>query len=424
MPAIQPSARSRPNAGFTLVEMIITLAILVVVLLGVLALFDLNSRIARTQSHLAEMQQSQRVAQQSVLRLARMAGRGGLLSFDLAAGMQLPDGVALEVTNNVAPNTTLASCNCAQVLEGTDVLTVRGIFTSPIWQLDPQSSTQFNYDDSAGGTGNMIIYSTTPTGIQQDLTDLARAVDRLNADGGTEALLIGNPSGQYAVVEMTSGGSVDRSGSDINSVTVNFLGRDGTDTADYRAMSLGGTYPAALQQVLFAGILEEYRFYVRDRRANPADNSADPQPQLARARLFPNTDRAYRGDDSNLADVVADNILDLQIALGIDRDGDGVILDGDLDPVVAPEADEWMFNHPNDDLSDLSQWNDDDRPLFYVRLSTLARTDRPTPQHNAPALATIEDKDYSATPFNRFNLRHERQYHRRQISTTVDLRNL
>lgn len=420
----RPPRRSRSEAGFSLTEMVITLGILVVVLLGVLALFDLNGRIARTQSHLADMQQSQRVAQQSILKLTRMAGRGGLLSFDAVAGMQLPDGVALEVSNNVASGTKLGGCNCAQVLEGTDVLTVRGVMSSPLYQLDPQNTSQFDYDDSEGGTGTLIVFKNTPTGAPQDLTDLADAVDRIEDSGGTEALLLGSAVGQYAVVEMVAGGTVDRSGSEIESVTVKFLARDGTDTAAYRDISFEGDYPSSLQQVLFAGIVEEYRFYVRDRRSNPADDSSDVLPQLARARFFPNTDKAYRNDDSNLADVVADNILDLQVALGIDQNNDGVIVDGAIDPSVNPESDEWLFNHPSDNVTNLALWNDPNRPLFYVRVTTLARTDRRTPQHQSDLLATIEDKDYTQSPFDRFNLHQERQFHRRQVVTTLDLRNL
>lgn len=420
----RPPRPSRSEAGFSLTEMVITLGILVVVLLGVLALFDLNGRIARTQSHLADMQQSQRVAQQSILKLARMAGRGGLLSFDAAAGMQLPDGVALEVSNNVASGTKLGNCDCAQVLPGTDVLTVRGVLSSLLYQIDPLNPSQFNYDDAAGGTGTLVVFKNTPTGAPQDLADLADAVQKINTDGGTEALLLGSAIGQYAVVEMTSGGSVARTGSVIDSVTVNFLARDGTDTAAYRNVSFGGTYPPSLQQVVFAGIVEEYRFYVRDRRSNPADDSSDVLPQLARARFFPNTDKAYRNENSNLADVVADNILDLQVALGIDQSGDGVIVDGAIDPSVNPENDEWLFNHPSDDLSDLTLWNDPNRPLFYVRVTTLARTDRRTPKHRSELLATIEDKDYTQSPFDRFNLPQERMFHRRQVQTTLDLRNL
>jgi hypothetical protein len=41
-------------------------------------------------------------------------------------------------------------------------------------------------------------------------------------------------------------------------------------------------------------------------------------PELVRARLYPNTNVAYDRDPANLAEVIADNVLDLQVALGVD----------------------------------------------------------------------------------------------------------
>ena len=55
---------------------------------------------------------------------------------------------------------------------------------------------------------------------------------------------------------------------------------------------------------------------------------------------------------------------------------------------------------------------------------TLARTDRRDRNYQAPLLATVEDKDYSASPFNVFNSREERMFRRRLLTTVVDLRNV
>ena len=58
------------QAGFSLVELLVALAILVLILVGVLQLFDMHSRIARTQTNVADMQQSLRwlVCQYSTYR--------------------------------------------------------------------------------------------------------------------------------------------------------------------------------------------------------------------------------------------------------------------------------------------------------------------------------------------------------------------
>lgn len=418
--------RLNREAGFSLSELLVTLVILVVVILGVLALFDLNSRVARTQIHLSEMQQSQRVAQQSIIRLARMAGRGGLPVFDPVAAIELPAGVALGIANNVAASTLVGGCACAQVLPGTDILTVRGVFTAPIYISDPESVLDFVQPPDTGGAGSLTLYNTTDAGAPQNLAELAEAVVEINGGGSSQAFLLANALGGYAVVEMT-GGATDPaspgSGEEILSVTVNFVNSGGTHSAAFNGLSQGGSYPTGFQRVAYAGILEEYRFYVRDRRANPADASANPLSQLVRARLVPNTDTPFAGDDANLTEVVADNILDLQLALGVDRDGDQLVAEGVAGGTLTPANDEWLFNDPGDDAT-TALWNGDDRDLFYLRVNTLARTDRPTPKYLADDVQAIEDNDWTSAPFNRFNQDVERAYQRRQIRTVVDLRNL
>lgn len=412
------------EAGFTLVELLVTLGILVVVVLGVLALFDLNSRIARTQTHLAEMQQSQRVAQQAIIKLTRMAGRGGLLPYDTVGGIRLPDGVALAVANNVGADIQVGGCDCAQVLPGTDVLTVRGVFTAPIYHSDPLNPAVFSPPD--GGTGSLVLRDRTPTGAPQPLDDVARVVRRAQAGNGRDALLMVNSLGEYVVVEITGGATTPASGSPVTQVQVNFVSSGTATTAAYNALSYRGAYPAGFGQVTFAGVLEEYRFYVRDRRTNTSSATENVLPQLVRARLFPNTNTPYLGDDANLSEVVADNILDLQVALGIDRDADQLIEEGSDSgeaDAVALADDEWLFNAAGDS-ADPDEWNVPGEDLYYVRISTLARTDRPTPQYQADLLDTIEDKDYGVAPFDRFNTRQERSYQRRLIRTVVDVRNL
>src|SRR6185295_14622889 len=93
---------SASQAGFTLVEMLIALAITAMILVGVLFTFDFSSRVARAQTYVADMQQSLRIGQDDVVRLVRMAGRGNL-PLTGTAPYTLPKGVALGVINNV-PN--------------------------------------------------------------------------------------------------------------------------------------------------------------------------------------------------------------------------------------------------------------------------------------------------------------------------------
>ena len=53
--------------------------------------------------------------------------------------------------------------------------------------------------------------------------------------------------------------------------------------------------------------------------------------------------------------------------------------------------DDWLFNSKNDLTAiDVNVWNA--ATLYYIRLSTLARTSRPDPNYTAPLINRIEDK--------------------------------
>jgi hypothetical protein len=257
----------------------------------------------------------------------------------------------------------------------------------------------------------------TSTGIHQPLLAMKDAVTDAAGGDHPEALFVMSPLGEFAVFEMT-GGSVVEAGGEITSVTIDFRG----DTPAYLALSKNGVISATLKTVAYAGILEEYQFYVRALRSIPGDNSSELMPQLVRARLYPNTGTPWGGDAASLTEVVADNVIDLQVAIGIDSDliPDGSITEGTPGGSPEPEADEWLFNDPADDVDD-AKWNVATNPLFYVRINTTVRTDRPEPYYTDDALETVEDKSYASSSFD---LGTQRRYHRRQLRTTVDLRNL
>ena len=142
-------------------------------------------------------------------------------------------------------------------------------------------------------------------------------------------------------------------------------------------------------------------------------------------RFRPGTEVAHPAA-TGLAEDVAENVFDLQIALGVDTDANETISED------GTENDDWLFNAAADvDANGLpkvtTKWNGAGGalpPLYYVRLTTLARTDRRDRNYQAPLLATVEDKDYSASPFNVFNSREERMFRRRLLTTVVDLRNV
>ena len=421
-------SRPAPAAGFTLVELLISMFILVLILVGVLLLFDLNSRIARAQLHLADMQQSQRIGQYTLTRMARMAGRGGLPVFVPASpppstyeGKLLPaGGVSLAVRNNVPIGVKLGGSDDAKVLPGTDILTVRGIFNSLVYQVQPASGA-FSFD---GTDGTLDLANVSPTGVPQSLEDIKRAIDTANGAGGTtEALLLISPLGEYAVVEIT-GGSTGVAGGVTLTARIDFKGAGGDHTDDYKKLSPNGAFPPTLATVSFAGILKEYRYYIR------APNEAgEVMPKLSRARFYPNTETAYQDDDTNLHEDIADNVIDLQLALGVDKGGVPDRVDEGDGVALQKSDDDWLFNSTDDvdptgDVAATALWNDVTRPLYYLRVTTVARTDRRDHDYEAPPLEVIEDKDYSDSAYAAANSSDQRMYRRRILQTVVDLRNL
>jgi Tfp pilus assembly protein PilW len=407
------------EAGFTLAELLVAAAVTAILLLGVLALFDFNNRVARVQTHVADMQQSLRVAQYDMVRLVRMTGRGGLPAAEAtgATPRHLPTGVAVEMRDNVPANTRiLAGDDDTLVVAGTDVLTVRGVFTSTIFQVNTVNAASFTLSPlppAVPTQGTVVIDATSPTGVAQPLQALADAI----AENQPEALLLVSPldDGIFAVVELNTNTSTVAGGV----ATLNFNITGGTYTTDFLRLSRGGNFPTQLRSVAYVGLLEEYRFYVREEHVVDGDATTDLAPRLARARMIPGTAVAYHGEASNATVDIADNIRDLQVALGIDLNGDRVIAD------AGSATDEWLGNHAND-MANPALWEGvaPNRPpnVYYIRVSTLAQTDRRDPEYAAPLLVALENRSYGAGA--EINNRVSRMFRRRAVQTVIDLRNL
>lgn len=404
-------------AGFTLIEALVTLAVTALLVVGILGVFDFNNKVARVQTQVADMQQSLRVAQYEMVRYTRMAGRGGV-----------PADRAVEMRDNVgesgAQGTILVGEDSPLVLRGSDVITIRGVFSTPVYQLDYVKPEEFPPVDEGEGTGTVFLHDPSPTGVPQDLTPIQHMID----DGTKEALILVSPltDSILAIVEFEGGviNTVDTPTGKVTTATINFRfkGGGGDSNADqFAALAGGGGGPFPLKSAVTLGILEEYRFYVRDDRlAAGADAPLTPTllaPKLAMARVFPGTEKAYGNtDDSRKANLkldLADNILDLQVALGMDRNGNGEV-EG---PPLAASANEWF----HDDLADAAFTG----PLGYVRINTVARTGRPDRDFRALRLEPLEDRVYKNTSLDLNDpASPERFYRRRVLQTIVDLRNL
>jgi type II secretory pathway pseudopilin PulG len=407
-----PAARGG-ELGFTVVELTISLAVTAIVMVVVLTGLEAHSRVARLQVDIADTQQSLRVGHRAVTHVLRMAGRGGL-----------PRTLAVRVDHNVPDDTRIGD---DLVEPGTDVLTVRGAVRTPIFRVDSDDPEVFTLGH---GTAQLLVDSVTNSGFVQPLDSLEELVEE---DGTVppEAVLLTSRTADtiYAVVELQSITFADVL-VDIQNQTVPVrratltFGLDptaGRHVEQYLGLSYRGVFPAELESVLLMTILQEHRFFIRRDHAIPGDEQSPPRLRLCHARMFPGTDEVWGGVES-AATEIADNVLDLQVALGVDLDANGLVDEfDDGGAPLAEDEDEWQGNHEAD--KDLVEWTT--APLHFVRLTMLAQTRSPDRQYVSPSIDNIEDHAYleHRLPGTGDDLQ-ARRYRRRSFSSVVDLRNL
>lgn len=439
-----PSPRGRRRAaGFSLVEMIVGLAVTAGLLLAIVGVFAAGSKVARVETQVADVQQSLRAGHTVITRLVRMAGRGGLPV--ALANTPAYQGPSLAFRNEAGVGTdtgqiAVGFAGSPTAVVGSDILIARGVFNTPVYQIDTLDPAAFALLDAGGNpttdsglaeTGSVVISDTTPTGTPQDLSPLLSSIA---APGIAEALVLVSPIDEriYGVVELDPANSSSVTGQ----VTVAFKIR-GMDHPGYRSLYNSGTgtdpvLPPGLTSAAYVGILEEYRFYVR--QATP--------PRLSMARMFPGTEVPYQALATNAQIDLADNMLDMQVAVAFDtaagptadRDGDGDEDEDDMEifeatcaplPPGCPNAgvnDDWLFNGASDDETALP-WTGGPAPdLFFIRLSLLARTERRERNYQAPLVQIYEDVAQGRVDF--WNTFPERMYKRRLRQTVIELRNL
>jgi hypothetical protein len=176
------------------------------------------------------------------------------------------------------------------------------------------------------------------------------------------------------------------------------------------------------KRVSAIGLLEEYKFFIRPERAVPGRAQSRLVPTLSRARYYPGSGSLH---PDGVIDLASD-IVDLQVALAVDT----VPTDGQILEIgAAPDDDEILFNYPGDTdgLSAVmtSRWADPDANLLFVRLSTVAQSDRPDREFPGATIDIVEDHDYrSEVPPSVFNSFNYSKLRKRLLQTIVEVRNL
>lgn len=409
---------ARSQEGFSLLELLVALALSASILVYVVFLLDLAGRVGRVEIDIAAAQQSQRTVHDFLADAVRLAGRGGL-----------PSNLALNVADNVPADYEVAG---NPTVDGTDVLRIRGLFET-LLVVNTKLDSSFGFD-SATREGFVVVESMMPTGIaRQDLEAIEHAIDQ---NLPIALMLVSARSNQtFAVVEMQGTSTIQNVDLDDNGTVEAWERRAilrfsadptrGTYNSVYTALSSDPSgWPEALTRAGTVGIFQEYQFYLRD----PQSASEGNRPVLSRAALYPGTD-VVAGDARNGRLALADGLVDLQISRAFDADLD-FRLDEDQDN---PQTDEWLGNHPDDQIPSIVGFAEEQQLealgwpvalMSHVQIATLVATQRPDLGFVSPALDRFENRTYDEEDDPADAELIERRHRRRQHRTVVAFRNI
>jgi type II secretory pathway pseudopilin PulG len=464
------SVEPRRERGFSLIELLVSMFIAIQIVIAAAIAFDVHNRMAQVQTQITDLQQSLRVAQYDIVRLVRSAGRGGLpmdldpdAVYDPAATIPELRGRAIEVRNNVTGDErhiARGDATSPQAIEGSDILTVRGCFSGTAYQIDP-STFDWDPDDSgaieAGEEVTLVIPRTSVAGISQPLGPLVEEIQAYAAAApikGRMALVSPESLQNYGIANISSLAIVGAA-TDPDSVTLTLRLDTDSPLNPYDEDAAIRRFPEFMTASLGC-FLEEYRYYVR---AVPGDAITPVRPRLTRARFEPGTETPYLDSTANLSLDLADGILDLQVALGLDTDYyfgytagnpgafaddednlglDDVLYEADLTSDDEDGAlDDWLYNSPDDRPADTQyviHANGTNAgnivQTYFVRVTTVARTLRPDPSYSAPDFDTrtdgdwVEDHDYDSGASTVWKSGDSLKHRRRSLTTTVEMRNI
>ena len=279
---------SGDRKGFTLIEVVVAMAVFAIFMIGILNLLDTSTKISEVEKALADTQENVRFAAYHLMRTVRMTGGAGMPFAGEVGGAGT--WVAGELLSNQTGSVT-TPFGSIDVLDGTDVVTVRGFFEIPPYFVDKTavnlSLRRIEVEESVGGR-------LINPGI--DVTDK----DHLKGRG---LVFMGElDRSEYAVGQVGDASTMEDAEPD-RTLTVSISDAPATWWAGLNPSGAATTPSFEVYQV---GILDSYTYYV------------DPQFRLMRLRADDSTAGAT-------SQPVAVNIGGLQVALGVDNDADGQV---------------------------------------------------------------------------------------------------
>jgi Tfp pilus assembly protein PilV len=329
--------RARSQRGFTVIEAVVTLAVMCPTAFGLYSLLDSSSRLSKQESNVAQAQQSSRGGIYEVARLLRQA-RVGQLFYGNAV---------LPVYDNAPSGKTVRDLSGTGhiVRRGTDAVEVRGVILGDKYML---TSGDVTCSGSCDGTSQMtvIIRSVATNGAvnypaaqKPSLASKTRPFYLVVADSSTQPVTVAGktylvPLYYVGLVNAASSGSWYTYSSSGGSATFTFS-MNPSDSGARAFNATPGAGAPALSSPFACGVVDDILFFVDD---GTAAVSGDTHPTLAMATYDPT---------SGYYDVqpLVDEVEDFQVAYGVDG-ADGSAPDGGADPVrvdvTAVNKDEWV----------------------------------------------------------------------------------
>jgi Tfp pilus assembly protein PilV len=335
---MRADGRRKGERGFSLLESLVSLAVMLPVVLGLYTLLDSSGRLSKQESNLAQAQQSSRGGIYEVARLLRQA-RVGQLYYGNAV---------LPIYDNAPAGKTVTDlAGLAHIVRrGTDVVEARGVILGDKFSITVGDVTCAGTCD---GTSQMtiILRSTSNNGFvnyppsqKPSLAAKTRPFYLVIGDSSSRAVTVSGKSYlvplYYAgLVNANAGGTWYTYAVSGGAATFTFsMNPSDTGAKVFNASAAGAP---SLQSPFICGALDDIVFFVDE---GTTAVSGDTHPTLAMATYDPS---------SGNYDVQAlvDEVEDFQVAYGIDG-ADGSVVDGGADPVAvdvtAANKDEWVGN--------------------------------------------------------------------------------
>jgi hypothetical protein len=331
----------------------VSLVIMIVVVLGMLEMFDRSVSLNKVQNNVSDVQQSLRYGSYQVVREARMAGAGVVpASTSVGSVRQLGVSIGLGSSKwgaaskflsnamNVAGDLVCIGGSCGtsgahHIRVGTDILHIRGVISNGVYDLGTASWTP----PSSGTTGTLIVQPCTK---YQSLT--AAVTDPCYPNGTNDMSLFTSSStypknklfvmsdvlGNVGVGLITNVVVPAPSAQGYTATLTIDIGNNATpDTAYSQTLCPNGLFPTGLVSPTRGGVLDDRVYFIDDGTDTATNcNSTTSKtvqdqvpgpchPQLAYAD-WATGDASTTPFSTATVTPIADDIEDLQVAYGID----------------------------------------------------------------------------------------------------------